>query len=172
MTFLNWIETHPGTASWAQAFGAVVAVGAAFLVSELQARSALQLRRTERADKVRSTAAILALAHEAVRLMVSDLQMKPMNAAAIVADARLRADARTACNAVLAIALDSMPTADAVRAVAAAQASINVRGIFLRDGSLDFYQSMLAPVQAFVTELESARQQLETEGNRIASARW
>lgn len=36
---INWIEHHPGTASWVQAVGSIAAVVAAFVVSHLQFRA-------------------------------------------------------------------------------------------------------------------------------------
>jgi hypothetical protein len=43
--FLYWIERHPGIASWMQAFGAVAAIVAAFLIGRSQSSAALRNSR-------------------------------------------------------------------------------------------------------------------------------
>jgi hypothetical protein len=56
---LDWIETHPGVASWAQAVGAIVAIVAAFLISASQLRSERKRAAEERLRKAKGMALLL-----------------------------------------------------------------------------------------------------------------
>ena len=56
---LNWIEAHPGLASWLQAIGSIVAIGAAFLISYLQIRSDRRHTARERSLRAQGIALLL-----------------------------------------------------------------------------------------------------------------
>jgi len=60
--FIAWADAHSGFASWAQAFGAVAAILAAFFVADAQLQGARQIERERRADdELQRVAAIEAL---------------------------------------------------------------------------------------------------------------
>ncbi|MPR12872.1 hypothetical protein [Microvirga tunisiensis] len=61
---LKWIEMHPGTASWAQAIGSVLAIAAAIWIASAQSREA---RREAKAAKKAQFDAFIGLSDEALR---------------------------------------------------------------------------------------------------------
>jgi hypothetical protein len=165
----GWIECHPGTAAWVQAFGAIVAVVAAFLVTYLQGRSAFKLGRQDRARAVRGSRAIIRSAQMTLEEMNVDLRQRPMHAGAIFPDARLRADSQHACDTVLAIDLGTLPSEQAVINVVKAQAAVKRGYVFIQPSRPQFVQADLIPMQAFVAELHDACEALEREARIIES---
>ena len=55
----NWIEAHPGTANWFQAFGSITAIVAVFLFVILQNRGAKSREETDRIRRAQGLALLL-----------------------------------------------------------------------------------------------------------------
>jgi hypothetical protein len=165
----GWIECHPGTAAWVQAVGAIVAIAAAFLVSHFQGRSVFELRRQDASSKVRGALAIVRCAYLALEELDKDLLMKLMKAAAVFVEARIRANCQHACDEVLAIGLDTLPSEHAVMAVIGVKSAIKRGYVFIHESRTQFYQNDLIPLKAFIAELKDACDSLEAESVRIES---
>src|SRR5450432_2701457 len=55
----SWIEAHPGTANWIQAFGSIAAIVAVFLFVVLQNRGAKSREETDRIRRAQGLALLL-----------------------------------------------------------------------------------------------------------------
>jgi hypothetical protein len=149
--------------------GAIVAIAAAFLVSFLQGRASFELRRQDASSKVRGSLAIVRCAYFALEELDKDLLMKPMKAAAVFVDARLRANCQHACDEVLSIGLDTLPSECAVMTVVSVKSAIKRGYVFVHETRAQFFQNDLIPLKAFIAELKDACDALEAESERIES---
>jgi len=51
LELLDWIEKHPGTASWVQAVGSIAAIGAAGFIASHQSRAEIRRRREDERER-------------------------------------------------------------------------------------------------------------------------
>jgi hypothetical protein len=64
--FVLWIESHPGVASWVQAFGSFVAIVAAFMIGNKQMALQVKQKKSEDNQKLQAIYAVVTNAYTTV----------------------------------------------------------------------------------------------------------
>ncbi|MBU9153178.1 hypothetical protein KTD28_00985 [Burkholderia gladioli] len=72
--FLDWIEHHPGMASWVQAVGSIIALVIAIGVPAWQSANARKSARKEAAERFRAVAQVVQLAFDSIDDIVKALR--------------------------------------------------------------------------------------------------
>lgn len=169
---IQWIEAHPGTASWIQAIGALLAIVAAFLVTSMQARATRRQRKREDVERLEAITEILNIAvSRAIETRRAFDKAEIRNGTPVARPMDTR-DMEAIMHSFKEIRIDQLPSGPAVNAIAAAQAAI--RGAFshIPRAFTEIHERHLAGIDDFVGELRAAHACLVVKIRRLRRQDW
>ena len=76
--FVKWIELHPGTASWVQAIGSVLALGVAIYIASSQSRDAKRAAEAARQERLDAVMRLAEEAHYSIKATASVMEIGPL----------------------------------------------------------------------------------------------
>ncbi|WP_153135137.1 hypothetical protein [Paraburkholderia agricolaris] len=167
---LNWIEHHPGTASWVQGVGSILAIGAAIWIASRQSAAAQESRRMELVDRLEAVEKMLTTCRDRTNDLYQELVVLPAKEGRKYPTLVSVNALRVSLQVVTAIAPVQAPTAMAVEALIVAQTAIaNGMGV-IPSRTREFPVTWEDGFRELNTSIGAAAEMLGAEINRVKNS--